>query len=196
MAHPMHKLSCVTDRRAQGFTLVEMMVVVAIIGVLAVLAVTGYRRLVTSSHVSEATNMVQNIRVAQEGYHSETQTYANVSATLTSYYPQAVPIGNLVTAWGAPCGTCITPWSVLPVHVDGPVMFGYATVAGPANTNPVPSSITVNGNVVNFPQPSTVDWFVVAAACDLDEDGKAPDTQVYTTSWSNIVTVMVDSEGN
>jgi prepilin-type N-terminal cleavage/methylation domain-containing protein len=195
MARRVQKASCVVDRRMQGFTLVEMMVVVAIVAVLAVLAVAGYRRLVTTAHVSEATNMVQNIRVAQEGYHSETQTYANVSAALTTYYPQANPTENVVTGWGAPCGgACITDWSVLPIHVDGPVMFGYATVAGPAGTNPAPSTITVNGQPVNFPQPSTVDWFLIAASCDLDNDGKLPNTTVYTTSWSSVV--MVDSEGN
>ncbi len=197
MAQPMHEGLRVTDRRARGFTLIEMMVVVVLIGILSVLAVVGYRKLVTSSHVSEATNMVQNIRVAQEEYHSETQTYANVSASLTSYYPQSAPTGNTVTGWGGACGgQCSDPttgWAVLPVHVDGPVMFGYATVAGTAGTNPAPASVSVNGQNVAFPSPSTVDWFVVAAMCDVDSDGKTPDTHVYTTSWSNAV--MVDAEG-
>jgi type IV pilus assembly protein PilA len=185
----------VVGQRERGFTLVEMMVVVIIIAVLATLAVVGYRKLILSSHVSEATNMVQNIRVAQEEYHSETQTYANVSPSLTTYYPSPVPKGNLLTGWGAACDEeCNNgmDWTMLPVHVDGAVLFGYATVAGPAGTNP-PGGVTVNGNAVAFPSPSPVDWFVVAASCDLDLHG-APDTHVYTTSWSNAV--MVDAEGN
>ncbi len=76
MARALQKTGSVTSRGSRGFTLVELMIVVAIVGILATLAVVGYRKLIQSSHVSEATGMVQNIRVAQEGYHSETQQYA------------------------------------------------------------------------------------------------------------------------
>jgi len=185
----------VVERRARGFTLIEMMIVVVIIGILAALAVVGYRKLIASSHISEATNIVQNIRVAQEGYHSETQQYANVSKTPTSYYPRASPIGNVQTAWGAPCADCNAgmDWSQLPLHLDGPVIFGYATTAGPANTTPAPLQVTVNGQALGFPNPSPTDWYFVAANCDLNEDGQAPDTNVYTTSWTN--QVYVDGEG-
>jgi type IV pilus assembly protein PilA len=174
-----------------------MMIVVVIIGVLASLAIVGYRKLITSSHVSEATNMVQNIRVAQEGYHAETQQYASISLSVATgpYYPSNAPTETLMTAWGAPCTVCVPgmDWSMLPLHVDGPVMFGYATTAGPANTGPGDKSVTVNGQTLSFPQPSTTDWFIVSAMCDLASDGKLPNTNVYTTSWAN--QVYVDSEG-
>ena len=139
--------------------------------------------------------MVQDIRAAQESYHSETQQYADISNSLTSYYPKAAPNGRTVTGWGAACGACALDWAVLPLHVDGPVLFGYATVAGAANTNPssvgAPASVKVNGQMMAFPAPSPVDWFIVAAGCDLDNDGVVK-TFVYTTSWAN--QVYVDEE--
>jgi type IV pilus assembly protein PilA len=195
-------------RHSRGFTLIEMMVVVVIVGVLAMLAIVGYRKLIVSAHLSEAMNMVQNIRVAQEGYHSETQQYANISSSIVSgpFYPaNAAPAGctggpcrSAVTAWGATCVGCLVDWSVLPLHVDGPVMFGYATTAGPANTTPKDASVMINGHSVAFPAPSPTDWFLVSATCDLDNSGSAPggtsNTNVYGTSWSN--QVFVSGDGN
>jgi type IV pilus assembly protein PilA len=190
----------VVVRRAtedRGFTLVEMMIVVVIVGILASLAVVGYRKLVQSSHISEAQQMVQDIRVAQESYHSETQQYANISTSLYAYYPNASPNGRTATAWGAACVGCFTgmDWSMLPLHVDGPVLFGYATVAGAANTTPAsvgaPAQVTVNSQTVTFPSPSPVDWYIVSAGCDLNNDGTVG-THVYTTSWTN--QVFVDAE--
>jgi type IV pilus assembly protein PilA len=182
-----------------------MMIVVVIIGILASLAIVGYRKLITSSHVSEATNMVSNIRVAQEGYHAETQQYANISTSVGSsggFYPSANPVETTLTAWGAACTNCVTgmQWTMLPLHVDGPVMFGYATTAGPANSAVADATLTVSGQMLTLPSPSPTDWFIVAATCDLDNSnggagpGGLTNTNVYTTSWSN--QVYVSNEGD
>ena len=183
-----------------GFTLFELMIVVVIVGILATLAVVGYRKLVQSSHVSEATGMVQSIRVAQESYHSETQQYAGISTCIPSgvgaagcLYP-ANPVYGIMTVWGAPCSVGCAPsmdWSMLPVHVDGPVLFGYATMAGPAGSPP-PASPSANGTSLNFPQTTTIDWFVIGAEADLDND-PTNFTDVFTTSWSN--QVWISNEG-
>ena len=168
------------------------MIVVAIVGVLAVLAVAGYRKLMTSSHTPEATAMVTSIRQAQEEYHSETQIYANISPSLAAFYPSATP-GMFKTAWGAACGQCnaapAPQWSDLPVHVDGPVMFGYATTAGLAGSTPNPTSVTVNGLAVTFPSPSINDWFAVGA--QGMPDGVTV-INVYAESWDNNLFVSGD----
>src|SRR5581483_6496536 len=96
-------------RRERGFTLIELMAVVVIIGVLSMLAVLGYRKIVTSSHVTEATSMVNSIRVAQEAYHAETQMYAPCMGATdlkgSKWYPATSTYGTLVS-WGGTCATC------------------------------------------------------------------------------------------
>jgi type IV pilus assembly protein PilA len=195
MARALQRTPDVTPRRSRGFTLIELMIVVVIVGILATLAVVGYRKLVQSSHVSEATGMVQSIRVAQESYHSETQQYASVDVALTDYYPNP-PLYQRYTAWGAACTTCTggIPWSALPVHVDGPVLFGYATVAGLAGVAPATAQVDVNGTPLVFPVAPTTDWYIIAACADLDGNATEPNnTHVYGTSWTN--QIFVDRSG-
>jgi type IV pilus assembly protein PilA len=180
----------------RGFTLVEMMIVIVIVGVLALLAVTGYRKIVQSAHVSEATGMVQNIRVAQEAYKSETQLYANISKSLTDWYPQgsAGPTYQLQYAWqggSCACGNGVT-WANLPLHVDGPVLFGYATIAGTTAAQP-PASVTYENAAITLPSGLTTDWYVVTAAADLDGNPSTA-TLVVSVSWTNQVTVINEGQ--
>jgi type IV pilus assembly protein PilA len=192
--------STVGRGRSSGFTLVEMMVVVTIISILATLAMVGFRKITQSSHVSEATNMVQNIRVAQESYHSETQQYANISAGFPSgvgassatLYPWQSVYGK-VKGWGAACTGCISgiDWSVLPLHVDGPVIFGYATIAG-GPASPFAQSVSVNGSPLSYTAPTVSDWYAIAAEADLDGN-PATVTDVFSFSWSN--QVFISNEG-
>jgi prepilin-type N-terminal cleavage/methylation domain-containing protein len=187
-----------------GFTLVELMVVIAIVAVLAVVAVVSYRKLVLSSHTAEATEMLQSIRAAQEAYHSETQQYANISNCFTDtggcLYPNGAP-GSFKTAWGAACAgsQCNTTaqggpangWLDLPVHVDGPVMYGYWTTAGAAGTAANPASWSINGATTSLPSSVPTDWFEIGAGGDVNGNGVY--SHLYTGSWTN--DVLIDNEG-
>jgi type IV pilus assembly protein PilA len=180
----------VTRTTKRGFTLVELMIVVAIVGVLAVLAVVGYRKILNSSKVAEATHMVQAIRVAQESYHAETGQYAKISNTLDDTKCPALTATTKAT-WDPTCNGGKTVWSTLPVHSDGALKFQYATVAGTAADGlPAVPSGMLTAPSFGTAAPTT-DWFAIAAKGDVDGNGIS--CIVVTTSWNN--GVYIDREG-
>jgi type IV pilus assembly protein PilA len=189
VAWALHWDSDVGAHANRGFTLIEMMVVVVIVGVLATLAVVGYRKIVQSSHVSEATGMIQNIRVAQEAYKSETQLYANIS-TDNGLCPQP-PAYGVQTGWNGACGPGPVYWSALPLHVDGPVLFGYATRAG--TSTDTPPTVSYDGASVAMPAGVNTDWYVAWAAADLDNVSTTV-TLVVGASWSNQLSVVNEGQ--
>ena len=195
--------------RARGITLVELMIVVAIVGVLAMLGLVGWRKVMNSSHVVEGTQMVGAIRAGQEKYHSEVGSYANVSTSLASnqgtghaaLYPHCTmtPVkepGSFKVGWGAACTStsCCkgTPnWTTLQITTDGPVMYGYSTVSGSAASAP-PTSITINGVAASYPSPLLGDWYLATAVGDPDGNGTF--STVLGTSFSNQIAVDMEGE--
>ena len=68
----------------QGFTLIELMIVVAIIGILAALAVPAYQDYTIRSKVSEAPSLASAARTAVDVYFSENGTLPGTTVTNTS----------------------------------------------------------------------------------------------------------------
>lgn len=62
-------------RRSQGFTLIEIMMVIAIIGILLAFAVPQYQNYVRQSRVTIATSVLSAMRVSMEQYFQDNRSY-------------------------------------------------------------------------------------------------------------------------
>lgn len=77
--------------KATGFTLIELMVVVAIVAILAAIAIPSYTDYVTRGKLTEAHNGLSAYRVSMEQYYQDNRAYVDTAgacgvATASSSY--------------------------------------------------------------------------------------------------------------
>jgi type IV pilus assembly protein PilE len=95
-------------RKASGFTLVELMIVVAIVGILAAIAYPAYTDSARKGRRAQAITDLYSIQLAQEKWRANNSTYGTLAnvwgtvttspATGTAYYNLAIS-GNTATAY-------------------------------------------------------------------------------------------------
>lgn len=159
------------------------MTVVVITGILATIGFASLRHYASAARGTEALNMVQSIRAAEERWRTEHMMYLNVS-TNSAWYPRDPRTAprDTVQAFYYPPGdgrhADSDTWLLLRPTAPGPVRFGYLVNAGAAgSTMTVPSG----GPSVTWPT-ATDNWYVIQALGDVDGDG---DLSYYRTSSLN-----------
>jgi type IV pilus assembly protein PilA len=109
-------------RNKKGFTLIELMIVVAIIGILSAIAIPNFVNFRYKAKTSEAKANLGAIRSCQEAYKAETETYVVCAAT-----PGAVP-GAFKADF---TGGGVADFQAIGFVPSGQVYYQYAVAADP-----------------------------------------------------------------
>jgi prepilin-type N-terminal cleavage/methylation domain-containing protein len=123
--------------RQHGFSLMELMTVVVIVGVLSAMAIPTFSDYVYKSRATEASEFLGVIRLREESYRAEFGAYCPTLAaaafptaltslnTKSNLVPDPSTTGRNSTLW-APTAT----WRQLGASPSGPIRFGYGVVDG------------------------------------------------------------------
>ncbi len=119
-------LTKLTSKNEKGFTLIELMIVIAIIGILAAIAIPQFSAYRTRSYNSASQADLRNAATAQEAYYVDNQTYAGPSsltgATFGFYSTENVSING---------GFGTDQYTMTAYHSSGDKTY---TLAGPGGT--------------------------------------------------------------
>jgi prepilin-type N-terminal cleavage/methylation domain-containing protein len=114
-------------KQLRGFTLIELMIVVAIIGILAAVAIPAFMDYMKKSKATEATVQLNKLGKNSKAHYIANATYLVASSDT----PPAAP---------ATCGTRMTgawtdsAWMQLDFQVDEPSLFQYNYVGAATNS--------------------------------------------------------------
>lgn len=105
--------------KTNGFTLIELMVVVAIIGVLLAVALPSYKDYVVRGALTDAITGLTNTRADMERYYQDFRTYQAVGSTAS---PPCTSAGTTVGKFNITCTTAAASYTLTATGTTGTVV--------------------------------------------------------------------------
>lgn len=163
-------------KKREGFTLIELMIVVVIIGILAAVAVPAFIRFVKRSKTSEATSNLGGIYAGAQTYYQRENwgqgltTAGNSAAASSNCTVANGNTGNTPTASKTMVdisSSALSNFAALGFAPSGPVLYQYV-IADSSNTcaNSASSSIYTFQAIGNIDGDSTSSTFEMAVGSD------------------------------
>ncbi|MBF0527852.1 MAG: prepilin-type N-terminal cleavage/methylation domain-containing protein [Deltaproteobacteria bacterium] len=113
-------------RSPSGFTLIEIMIVMAVIGILAAIAIPQFASYRQTAQDGSAKSALHQLAKAQEDYYSQRNTYALSRANLTNVSGWTVESTVTVAVLAA----SISSWSATARHNASPRIWTYDSARG------------------------------------------------------------------
>lgn len=196
-----------TRRPAGGFTLIELMIVVVIIGALAALGTIGFRRWVARARTTEAVTMLAEISSKEQTYRMEAALFlplrADGNVTLPSPDESAAAFFPIAPNSGA-FDSVRTPvtvadsaqwppsWRTVGVSPRDTALYcTYMANAGEAGQSP-PAGGSFGARLVTG---TAAPWFYALAACNLSGASGFPDEVAVFGLSSTSPTLRTFNEG-
>jgi len=108
----------IRNRKSRGFTLIELMIVVAIIGILAAIAIPNFLNIRKKAMSTEAKSNLGDLRTMEEAYRMEYGTYTASLTNLDYTQPAGARYSYSVDSAGASNCTMVADGTVSPVDSE------------------------------------------------------------------------------